>query len=123
MLQKLDLENDQVLAFKWEGEFDKAAFDQAMTKFLPELKLREHFNLYIEMHGIGKVEAKAVWEDLKFSIKNMKELTDKIERIALVSDQTWMKNLAEATYALIPGIKLKSFSFLDRDKAILWVTE
>lgn len=117
MLQKLDLGTHNVVAFRWEGDFDVQAFEQAMAKFLPELKSRKRMNVYLEVANVGKFEAAAVWEDIKFGFKNMKELRDKIDRIALVTDESWVRTLADTTYKFIPGIKMKSFPFKEIQEA------
>lgn len=121
MLQKLDFSNSKVLAFSWDGDFNRKAFEVAMAEFVPELKTRDQFNIYLEMHSIQGVEAKAVWEDVKFYFQNMPELMEKINKIALVTDKSWMKNLAELSYKMMPGIDLKSFSFDDKSAAREWV--
>lgn len=123
MLQKIDVGNEKVVAFKWEGEFDKAAFEHAMTQFLPELKIREKMNIYLELEELGKVEAEAVWRDLKFGAENFKELKDKIDRVALVTELSWVKNLAEMAYSFVSDIKIKTYGFAEKDKAIHWINE
>ncbi|MCM4158912.1 STAS/SEC14 domain-containing protein [Antarcticibacterium flavum] len=121
MLQKLDLGNPKVVAFRWEGDFTVKSFEQAMTKFLPELKARERMNVYLEVAKIGEFEAAAVWEDIKFGFKNMKELRDKIDRLALVTDEGWVRTLANTTYKFIPGIDMKTFAFANLQEARLFV--
>lgn len=117
MLQKLDLGTQNVVAFRWEGDFNVPAFEQAMAKFLPELKAREIMNVYLEVAGIGNFEAAAVWEDIKFGFKNMKELRDKIDKIALVTDEGWVRTLAATTYKFIPGIEMKTYPFKELQEA------
>lgn len=121
MLQKLDLGTNKVVAFRWEGDFNLEAFEQAMNKFLPELRSRERMNVYIEIASIGKFEAAAIWEDIKFGFKNMKELRDKIEKIAIVTEEDWVRTLAETAYKFIPGIKLQTYVFKDLKEARTFV--
>lgn len=121
MLSKIIFEDEKVLAYRWEGKFDKEAFDQAMAKFEPDFKSKDRFNLYFELVDIGGMEASAIWEDLKFYSGNMKELMKKIEKVALVTDKSWLKNLAETSYKLVPGMELKSFKFDDKEVAKQWV--
>ena len=121
MLQKLSFTNEKVLAYRWDGKFDKAAFEEAMKNFVPEIESRKKVNIYIEFMGLEGMEAAAVWEDVKFYMKNIKELMKKIDKVALVTDNSWMKNLAETSYKAIPGIELKSFSFEDEGAARKWV--
>jgi hypothetical protein len=121
MLQKLDLGSNIVVAFRWEGDFTVQAFEQAMKKFLPEIKSRERMNVYLEVTSIGKFEAAAVWEDIKFGFKNMKELRDKIDKMALVTDEGWVRTLVDTTYKFIPGIKIETYEFKDLKEARTFV--
>lgn len=121
MLQKLTLGTKDVVAFRWEGNFDKKAFDQAMDQFLPELKARDKFNIYLEIVELGEVEANAVWQDIKFYSGNFSSLVSKIDKVALVTDNSWLKNLAETSYKLVPGIELKAFPYKEQDVARHWI--
>lgn len=123
MLHKIDIGDEHVVGFRWEGEFDEKAFKQSLVQFLPELQSRSKMNIYFELVDIGNFEAKAVWEDIKFGFNNMKELKDKIEKVALVTDKDWVRNIAETSYKFIPGIKLKSFTFQESEAAKLFVRE
>lgn len=123
MLHKLDLGSDQIVGFSWEGKYDEKAVKQSIGQFLPELRSRAHMNVYLELYEISQVEAKAVWEDLKFSVKNYQEITDKVEKFALVTNVDWVRNLASASSSVISGIKLKTFTFQEKDAARLWVSE
>jgi hypothetical protein len=78
-------------------------------------------NVYLEVASIGKFEAAAVWEDIKFGFKNMKELRDKIDKMALVTDEGWVRTLADTTYKFIPGIKIETYAFKDLKEARTFV--
>ena len=121
MLHKIDLGNEHVVGFRWEGDFDEKAVKQSLVQFLPELKSRSKMNIYLEIAGLGQVEAKSVWEGAKSSFKELKEITDKVDKISLVTDQSWMRSAAEASYAMIPGIRLKAFTFDEKAAAKEWL--
>lgn len=123
MLHKIAMEDEHVVGFRWEGKFDEKAFKQSMVQFLPELQSRSRMNIYFEVVDIEDFEAKAIWEDIKFGVDNMKELRDKIDKIALVTDKDWIRNLAETSYKFIPNIKLKAFTFKESAAAKLFVQE
>lgn len=123
MLSKLDIGNDKVGAFRWEGDFDEKAFIQAMVQFLQEFQSRNKMNLYLEIADLDDADVQAVWKDLKFSAQNMNELRDKIDKVALVTNKEWIGNLAEMSYKFIPDIKLKSFNFAETETARLFVQE
>lgn len=121
MLNKIIFEDENVLTFRWEGKFDKKAFEKAMDEFLPELRNRDHFNVYIEVLDIEGMDANAVWQDLKFSAGNFNDLVKKIDKVAVVTDSSWLKNLSETSYKLIPGIELKAYNFDESKAAKEWV--
>lgn len=124
MLQKLTSGgDDKVVAFKWDGEFTEAAFKQCLVDFLDELRARSRMNLYLEIVNFGKVEPKAVWEDIKFSVKNIKEITDKIDKVALVTDIEWFRTLVDTSGKLIPKTDIRTYSFINSDKAVIWINE
>ena|SRR5690554_3028116 len=122
MLQKIEFDDPNVVGFSWTGKFTEQAFHQAMAGFLPELRTRANFNVYVELHALEGVEAAALWKDVKFAVRNMGEITGKINKVALVADENWIKALADVSYALIPGIDLKTFSFSEEPKARMWIT-
>lgn len=121
MLTTLESSDDGALFIRWEGAFGEKAFKKALKEFVPELKTRDKMNIYLEVVHLEGVEAKAIWEDLKFYFRNIQELTEKIDRIALVSDISWIKNLTDTAYLFIPGIKLKYFTMNESKKAASFV--
>lgn len=123
MLQRIEFDDPKVVGLSWTGKFTEQAFNQAMAEFIPELKTRKNFNIYMEMQSLEGVEASALWKDLKFAFKNMGEVTDKINKVALVADEGWIKTLADLSYTLIPGIDLKTYSFFEEVKARVWISD
>lgn len=123
MLKKIDIgKDDKVVAFSWAGEFDEKAFYKSLAEFKPELEKRDRMNIYIEMHRIDGVEARALWEDVKYSFSEMGEITEKVDKMAFVTDKDWLKTLSEISYKLVPGIDFKVFDFDDADAAREWVS-
>ena len=125
MLEEIDLglSNDRVVAYKWEGAFDLAGFEQAKIQFLPELKMRDRLNIFIDVIRIDKIEAQAVWKDLKLAVENHNEFSDKIDRIAIVTNVSWLKNMANASAIVYSKIQIKTFEVQEREKAVRWIDE
>ena len=121
MLHKIDLGSEKAVGFSWEGKFDGKGFKQSVAQFLPELESRSHMNLYLEIFELTDIQAKALWEELKFEVKNFRELTGKIDKVGLVTNETWLRNLAEGSAKMVPGIQLKAFTFEDKEIAREWV--
>lgn len=123
MLHKLDIGDEKVVAYRWEGAFDEKGAKQSLVQFIPELNMHSKLNLYIEVVNLTEVEAKALWEGIKYDMMNINELTGKIEKISLVTDLDWMRNLASTSSAFIPGIRLKAFKFEESEAARAFVKE
>ncbi|GHA30979.1 hypothetical protein GCM10007103_10660 [Salinimicrobium marinum] len=60
-------------------------------------------------------------QDLKFSAGNFKDLLKKIDKVAVITNSSWFKNLAETSFKLIPGIELKAYNFKESKAAKEWV--
>ena len=121
MLHKISFEEEHVAGFRWEGKFDEKAFKQSLVQFLPELQMRPKLNIYMEIVSLTEVEAKAIWNEMKFDVQNFKDLQEKIEKVALVTDMSWIRTMAEASSSVIPGIRLKSFKFDEAEAAKTWI--
>lgn len=122
MLHKIDVGDDNVVGFRWEGKYDEKGVKQSFVQFLPELQSRSEMNLYLEVGSLTEVEAKAIWEEIRFDIKNLQQIVNKIEKVSLVTDMNWMRTMAETSSSLVPGIRLKAFSFKETDAARAFVT-
>ncbi|UJH91589.1 STAS/SEC14 domain-containing protein [Antarcticibacterium sp. 1MA-6-2] len=123
MLHKIDVGDNKVVGFRWEGKYDEKGVKQSFVQFLPELQARPEMNLYLEVGSLTEVEAKAIWEEVRFDIKNLQQIVKKIEKVALVTDMKWMRTMAETSATLFPGIDLKAFSFKETDAARGFVTD
>jgi hypothetical protein len=121
MLHKIEFEEEHVAGFRWEGKFDEKAFKQSLVQFIPELQMRSKLNLYCEVVNLTEVEAKAIWEEIKFDVRNFSDLQSKIEKVALVTDMSWMRTAAEASSTVVPGISLKAFKFEEAEAAKMWI--
>ena len=92
-----------------------------MVQFLPELQSRAHMDVYMEVYEITDVQARALWDELKFDLQNYRQLSQKIDKVALVTNETWLRNLAVGSASLLPGIRLKAFTFEEKEAAKKWV--
>lgn len=94
-----------------------------------EQRLRSALDPVIEQHGRarvlasigeidpGRVEPKAAWMDLKAA-----GYADKIDRLAVVSDASWLAKLSEWTGELT-SLTIETFPSDQRDQAIAWLSQ
>lgn len=121
MLQKIDLGSESAMGFRWEGKFNEKGVKQSILQFLPELQSRAKMNVYLEIQEISDLEARALWDELKFDLKNFKQLTEKIDKIAVVTDESWLRNISEGSSFVLPGIKVKAFTMAEKQAGRTWV--
>lgn len=72
--------------------------------------------LYLLGQGFEGYEAGAVWEDAKLAFKHPRSW----EKIALVSDESWIGHAAGLFSWMIPG-EVKVFATRDAEQARSWV--
>lgn len=111
---------DNVVGFTASGEVSDDDYEDVLIPAMEERfatydKIRA---LYYFDEGFEEFEAEAVWDDAKVGLKH---LTD-FEKIAVVSDQKWIRRSIKAFGWLMPGeVKLYEVSELEEAKA--WVSE
>src|SRR5690606_28812923 len=118
-----DFNDEKVVGFRWEGKFYEKGFKQSLVQFLPELQMHSKMNLYLEVINLTEVEAKAVWEEIKYDVQNMREMVNKIDKVALVTDLSWMRTLSSSFAAFVPGLRVKTFKLDEDDAAKLFVKD
>lgn len=123
MLYKIDLGSERVMGFRWKGKYDEKGVKQSILQFLPELQSRAKMNVYLEIQEISDVEVRALWEELKFDLKNFRQLTDKIDKVAIVTDEDWLRTISEGSSFVLPGIKVKAFTMAEGEAGKSWIKE
>ena len=111
---------DNVVGFTASGEVSDDDYENILIPAM-EAKFEEHDKicaLYNFSPDYESFDWDAMWDDTKVG---MKHLTD-FEKIAVVSDQNWVRRSIKAFAWLMPGeVKLYNGDQLDEAKA--WVSE
>lgn len=123
MLQKLDLklDNSEILAFRLKGKIYEDDVKRSIALLEPALESPPHFNIYLEVEAIDGISMAALKERISFTVNNYKEIVDKVDKVALVSDMDRLKEVVSTIYELIPSISLEHFPVNDGAKAIDWL--
>lgn len=94
-----------------------------------EQRLRSALDPVIEQHGsarilaaigeidVGRVEPKAAWMDLKAA-----GYLGKIDRLAVLSDASWLTRISEWTGELT-SLRVETYSSEQRDQAMAWLSQ
>jgi hypothetical protein len=118
MIEQLPEPSQQVLAFKMSGKLHDEDYkkfvplvDEAVAKF-GKVRILAQFH---DFHGW---DAHALWDDIKFSTTHC----TKIERIALVGEESWEKWMATVCKPFTMA-KIRYFDSDETKAALSWLAE
>jgi hypothetical protein len=110
---------DDVLAVRCEGHVTRKDYEEvlipAATRALQDhSKVRVYYEIAPEFAGI---DAPAVWEDFLVGVGHL----SRWERVAVVTDVGWIRQLVNAFRFLMPGA-LRVFAVSEAAEARRWIT-
>lgn len=115
--EALDLGLNNVLGFVIRDRLTRADYKMFNHKMADQLKRYGKIDMYLEIEDFEGISLKAIWQDLKTSIKYYGD----IEKIAITGKGKWLKNATKISDFLTPGIDLKYFSLAEKHKALEWL--
>lgn len=121
MIKKIQFAEEDILGFEVDGKVSEPAFVQMMQDLIPALDAPGHIKIYVEIPRYEGTEWQVIWDSLKWSTQQLGKYFRKVDKIALVTDKTWIRVLASAEYTLIPGIEEKSFTFAEKEEALAFI--
>ncbi len=99
------------------GKLEKSDYDLFVPMLEAGIKAHSKINLLIELHDFHGWSAGAAWEDTKFGVRHFND----IQRLAIVGDHDWEKNLARFV-KVFSRAKVKYFDKKESKKAHQWVS-
>jgi hypothetical protein len=117
MIEQLSSPSPKVLGFKMSGKLH----DEDYKTFVPAIDAAAgsgKVRLLAQFHDFHGWDAKALWDDIKFSTTHC----TKIERIALVGEKTWEQGMAKVCKPFTMA-KIEYFDAAKIDDAWKWVQE
>ena len=121
MIKKIQFVEPDILGFEVDGKISEVAFINMMQDLIPKMESPGNIKLYIEIPRYEGMDWEVIWDSLKFAMGKLKTYFEKVDKIALVTDKTWIRLLTTAEYKLIPAIEEKSFEFSEKEEALQWV--
>ena len=98
------------------GKLDKADYELFVPPIEAGIEKHGKVNILIELADFHGWTAGAMWEDTKFGVKHFND----IDKLAVVGDQNWEKNLA--TFAKVfTRAEVRYFDHADNEAAHRWV--
>ncbi len=116
-MMKVEQEANGVLIVEGSGKLSKSDYQEVLRPAV-EKTINEHGKLRVVIAFAAKFEGMdggAFWQDLSMGVQEW----SKWERVALVSDQAWMRDGLHLFGWAIPG-QARAFGTDEREAAIAW---
>jgi hypothetical protein len=110
---------DQVVGVRAIGEVDDDDYDDVLAPAIED-RLTRHDKvrlLYILGPEFTGYETEAMWEDTKLGFKTF----TKYDKMAIVTDTSWLRRSVKAFGWLIPG-EVKVYPYDQLEQARAWIT-
>jgi SpoIIAA-like len=118
MIEKLSALPDNVLGFKMSGTLHDADYKTFVPLVDEAVAKQGKVRLLAQFHDFHGWDAKALWDDIKFSTTHC----TKIERIALVGEKKWEQWMAKVCKPFTMA-KIEYFDASELDEARAWISE
>jgi SpoIIAA-like len=111
------------LGFRGSGKVTSDDYRQMMEQIYATLERGEKLNIYFELaDDFDGLDLGALWQDMKAAGSVGLKHRSSWERMALVTNQDWIRHGTSAFGWLAPG-ELRLFEPSERDKARAWLAE
>lgn len=118
MFAILDLTKENLIAFQVKGKIEKSDYE----KLNPLVKKTEekygNLKLYIEIQDVDGIGLSALWEDIKFYFRFVKEL----KKIAITCNSEITEILSKWSKPFVSS-EIQFFDFSEKDNALKWINE
>ena len=104
------------------GKIDSEDMSVALEQFMADTEDFNHGLMYYTIEDFQWPSLSAI--GVKFGqLPKLFGLIKKIDRAAIVADETWLRKIAELEGALIPGIDIRGFEPGEEAAAEAWLTK
>jgi hypothetical protein len=112
---------ETVVAMRATGLLDAADIERAIQAIDAALARQDRVALYAEIDITGMTPG-AFARDVRYGLGRLREL-HRFPRAAVVTSQDWVRWIARAERAILPGIEVRVFLPTEKDVAMAWVSE
>ncbi len=113
-------ETDDIIILTISRRIEKADVEQAMGRLDKSFARGGKVHLFVEVLGFEGMPADAWWSDLGHGLRYLTKLKQ-FGRIAIVSDQSWVRVASRVESALLPFVTYEVYTPDQRDHALAWV--
>ncbi len=117
MLEMMDIEVENVVAYRLGGKITEEEMTSVLDIFRERIDNGEKLIVYQEVESIGGAEFDAMVEKFKF-FKDVGFNFSHFSKIAVVTHAKWIHKLVDLEDKIFKNVDMKGFSIEDKDKAI-----
>ncbi len=118
MISQIPTVKEDLVAVSISGHLEKHDYDQILPLMEKKIQQFGKINLYWEMIAFEGWHLDSLWKDLKFDVKHVNDF----RKVAIVGDKKWEEWIATMIKPFTSA-EVKYFKVLQRDEAILWVSQ
>lgn len=118
MIEQLKSTSDHVLGFKLSGKLHDADYAQFVPVIDAAIAKHSKVRLLAQFHDFQGWDMHALWDDIKFSTTHC----TKIDRIALIGENSWEKWMSTVCKPFTMA-KIQYFSANQVDEAWAWLNQ
>lgn len=111
---------DDVIALKISGRLERDELERATRRLEASLAARAKTHVYVEIEEYRGFDLAILPDYLPHAFAMLKQL-DRFGRVAIVSDQAWIRWGTRLESALLPHIHYEVFRSAERHRALAWV--
>jgi len=109
------------LDIELSGKLDSDAMKIALDEFIDKSKNIENGKMLYEITDFHLPSLGAIGIELS-RLPAMFGLIKKFDRVAVLTDKTWLKKASEFEGALLPGLEIKAFDLDQKEEAQAWLS-
>jgi hypothetical protein len=99
-----------------EGRVTRDELEEVATRVEAAIVKHGKLRLLEEVRGFSGIEPTALWEDLKFSLRHLKDFS----RCAVVTDQNWIEWFARGANPFV-ACDIRCFPLAEIEQARTWL--
>lgn len=116
MIAYKEIENTNIAEIMIEGKVSEDEFDMIAPKIKSFIDRKGKIRVVEEVKDFEGVELSSIWDHMKLHLSNMKD----VERVALISDNSAIRNASKLTTLFTSG-EVKTYESHQRAEAHAWV--
>ena len=120
MIEIIPFDEPNIIGFRLDGKIDDDGYNRAVAEIQQALDNNHKIRIYAEVEKFGGMSLEKFFENFKVKFGFLDEF-DKFVKGAVVSDKRSLQSMIKLSDKLFPSVKVRYFSYDDRQNALAWV--